>query len=213
MKKQKGLRPLESTLALLRNIDDVDDLRIIVKETGLDLSRRFGTDEYSQETLLSYYIHTANIRLVKALIEYGVDIEKRITRRNLTPLHYAVTFSSYTCVYYLLDAGANVNVVANDGCDILSNARDKRIIELLIDAGVNVQPGQIIDRYPHEYYALVQKRISSCRQSLLTMMHACTISRFRPLVEMLLSAARQSWVMRGGEGCGPRGHHWELKKN
>lgn len=58
------------------------------------------------------------------------------------------------------------------------------------------------------YATLSNRRVQECRKALLAILFACNISSFRPVVEILLSAARQTWAMRGGEGCGPRGWLW-----
>lgn len=62
------------------------------------------------------------------------------------------------------------------------------------------------------YSAIVQKRIFSCRQSLLALLSACTASKlhnrggfapkgaFGALKDVMIQMASQSWAMRGGEG-------------
>lgn len=67
------------------------------------------------------------------------------------------------------------------------------------------------------YSLLSDRRVQECRKSLLALLSACTNSSshtkgpFGALRGVMIQIASQVWAMRGGEGCGPRGHTWILK--
>lgn len=88
---------------------------------------------------------------------------------------------------------------------------------LLIDYNVKPPPSSPIIREQFEtptkaieqYALLSNARARECKKRLLTILYVCKVSPFRPVVEILLCAARQVWAMKGGEGCGPRAHGWK----
>lgn len=115
-----------------------------------------------------------------------------------------------TCV---LESGANTNHTL-DFEDFITWGPIEGL--LLIDYNVKPPPSSPIIREQFEtptkvieqYVLLSNARARECKKCLLTISYACTISPFRALREILLCAARQVWVMKGVEGCGPRGHLW-----
>lgn len=68
------------------------------------------------------------------------------------------------------------------------------------------------------YISLVKCRIDMCRKSMLTLLWCCNSELFPPkrafgaLKGIIVQMTTQAWVMRGGEGCGARGHLWIKEK-
>lgn len=110
---------------------------------------------------------------------------------------------------FLLEAGADPNV-----CDatkrpliihcIATSQYD--LCRLLIDYGAN-SPER--GGYFPTYASISNHRVSECRQALLALLRACNQSS-SPLRGMMIQIATQVWRMKGGDGCGARGHNWDI---
>lgn len=107
-----------------------------------------------------------------------------------------------------------------------------RDIFLLIDFGAKIPDWTKteVEHYKIEeieaYASLSDRRVQECRKALLTLLRACTESSsyskgpfgggaafgggagFAALRDMMIQMTYQVWRIRGGEGCGPRGHKW-----
>ncbi len=100
--------------------------------------------------------------------ERGVVEAANIQQLRLTPLHYAV-LSGREMVELLIEKGANINMVSEDGPTLLHYAAafsDKReVVELLIEKRANVD---------------------AVNESKNTPLHAATLSGKREVVELLI---------------------------
>jgi ankyrin repeat protein len=68
---------------------------------------------------------SGNLAGVKALVESGVSANLR-NERGWTPLFYALTWKRMDVAQYLVDHGADVNSVDNDGMTLLDQMFDFR---------------------------------------------------------------------------------------
>lgn len=118
------------------------------------------------------------------------------------------------------DPGLSNIVSAHTTTHIINTTNALRyewFFELLMDYGSNM--GAPYNRR-HNYILLVKYRIAECRRALLALLSACDTSKlhnrgpfgggagFAALRGIMIQIASQAWAMRGGEGCGPRGHLW-----
>lgn len=141
------------------------------------------------------------------ILELGGQITNRVLAQ-LNPKYYKI----------LLEYGFNPDCNIYDKIPLLDSALSKYAsieeVCLLVDYGAKIPKrwdhiiNSPIIRQVEEYASLSDKRVQECKKCMLAMIHACNVSDFRALREILLYAARQVWRLRGGEGCGPRGHQW-----
>ncbi|WP_353280158.1 ankyrin repeat domain-containing protein [Wolbachia endosymbiont (group A) of Phasia obesa] len=133
--------------------------------------------------------------------ERGVVEAANIQQLRLTPLHYAV-LSGREMVELLIEKGANINMVSEDGPTLLHYAAafsDKReVVELLIKEGANVDAVNKVKNTPLHAAALSGKRevvefliekganINAVNESKNTPLHAATLSGKREVVELLI---------------------------
>lgn len=104
--------------------------------SGLDLNGR----DSSGTPLLNNAIRSENYEISKKLLKYSVDINIKSLDRGYSPLMDAVWKSHFRLVKLLIEAGADLNHVADDGQSVLILATgidNYDICEILIKAGAN----------------------------------------------------------------------------
>lgn len=215
--KQRG-RPTLETINLTKSIKTVDELQKFFDKRNEDpngyVIRGFNLISYAM-----VYSHTAD-HLVPLLIKYGVDLEKRSDADGMTSIQIAVYFARTHIVRMHIDYGADVFATSHADKNVMDyslTSHDDELFKILLDAGAplpkkpQITADEFVKRnydYVMQYHSTVQRRISSCRNSLLALLRLCNVSSFRALREMILQITFQVWAMRGGEGCGARGHGW-----
>ena len=133
--------------------------------------------------------------------ERGVVEAANIQQLRLTPLHYAV-LSGREMVELLIEKGANINMVSEDGPTLLHYAAafsDKReVVELLIKEGANVDAVDDNGNTPLFSAALSGKRemvelliekranVDAVNKVKNTPLHAAALSGKREVVEFLI---------------------------
>ncbi|WP_255324788.1 MULTISPECIES: ankyrin repeat domain-containing protein [unclassified Wolbachia] len=133
--------------------------------------------------------------------ERGVVEAANIQQLRLTPLHYAV-LSGREMVELLIEKGANINMVSEDGPTLLHYAAafsDKReVVELLIKEGANVDAVDDNGNTPLFSAALSGKRemvelliekranVDAVNKVKNTPLHAAALSGKREVVELLI---------------------------
>lgn len=137
---------------------------------------------------------------------------------------------------YFLDLGANPNMPFNSSMTPFNLfetyvlfATDISLGNILIDYGGKPTGGwsRFISQNQQaifstriinygRYAILSNRRVDECRKALLALLRICdnnssyTKGPFGALRGVMIQMASQVWAMRGGEGCGARGHKWVI---
>lgn len=89
-------------------------------------------------------IHTAaltgNVDVLEQHVMYGTDLNSKDPYANSTPLITASVFGKINAVKFLIDAGADLNALNNDGATALHSAAffcNTEIVEVLLEAGID----------------------------------------------------------------------------
>jgi uncharacterized protein len=122
------------------------------------LSIKGPTAEALAENLLRLAIDADDVRMVKKIIELGIDLNEQICGtyygKNVTPLQRACIINSLELVRVFVEAGADVNRAKLKGNSALALAVhpineygdpregfDTELVQILLRAGANVNPG------------------------------------------------------------------------
>ena len=84
-----------------------------------------------------------NLNAVKDLIEQGVNVDAKF--QDMTALWQASMSGALDVVQYLVDKGANVNVVSKSGGSPLwsaCNCRHQNVVKFLLDHGADINPSE-----------------------------------------------------------------------
>jgi len=109
-------------------------------ERGADV---YAVDQQQRNVLLWQIENSGSLAMIKALVEqYHFDVNQT-DEAGTSPLMLAVKRGNLDVVKYLVDRGANVNAVDNEGRNVLfylykHYAPDKRLLQYLITLGVDV---------------------------------------------------------------------------
>lgn len=113
---------------------------------------------------------------------------------------------------FLLEAGADPNVCDDTKTQLITHCivtSKYDLCRLLIDYGAN-SPEK--NDYFSTYASISNHRVSECRQALLALLRVCnqSSSPFGAALRcVMIQMATQVWRMKGGDGCGARGHKWD----
>lgn len=171
-----------------------------------------------------YNISNNETTIIDLTIIFGIKFQEPINIEVRSLLSLGANVSPYSlafCPNYVLDLffefGADPNMKAGQSNCYLIEFLEGHVrinsCTLCIDYGAKIpkdwdeRRNKLRDELI-EYSLLSNRRVQECKRCLLAIAYVCNISPFRPVGEILLSAARQVWAMRGGEGVGPRGHNW-----
>lgn len=111
---------------------DIELLNILIQH-GLDISQPY--DNYGN-TLISNAITRDNVEMVEALLQAGVNPNKK--QKYFTPFEEAVSMSKYQVIPSLITHGADVYGENNQGLERAIDSGDIKMVKVLIDAGVDV---------------------------------------------------------------------------
>ncbi|BBB26731.1 ankyrin repeat domain-containing protein [Amphritea japonica] len=131
--------PLFMAVQLSSNESDNKQLYSLIEKTvslGAGLNEFDGDDH---QTPLQLAIQTGDLDLVKLLVTLGADVNFKAEGLS-APIHIAAQESN-KIFHYLIDAGADLNVLDGDGDSVLQHALFNEQIELatwLLDQGVSV---------------------------------------------------------------------------
>ena len=88
---------------------------------------KVGVDKDVRDALGATALHASmfqsNLAVVKLLLEYGFDVNARVTKNGNTPLHYAVASNNLGAAQLLLQYYANKNIKNLEGLTPLDKAR------------------------------------------------------------------------------------------
>lgn len=85
--------------------------------------------------------------IMKMLIDHGADINSE-NAMNITPLSIAVVWDIFTSVQFLIENGANVHNINNQGENLLFSASNNNILQLLIEKGLDINSRDSRGRTP-----------------------------------------------------------------
>ena len=98
--------------------------------------------------------NTANVQhsleVMRLLLKAGCALETEVLKDGRTALYLAAEFSFSTLpIQFLLDAGANADIVSSTGVHIVKNAMELEVQQLLSDlTGVPIPPPRSVDPEP-----------------------------------------------------------------
>lgn len=98
---------------------------------------------------LGYAVRNSHLEVVRTLAEAGADVNLFEEDSDEPPLVTAAKQGNADVTLVLLDAGANVNDVGLNGFFALHLAKDARVMELLLDAGADIEQGIAQDQDGH----------------------------------------------------------------
>lgn len=131
-RSRSGVTPLMLTTSLER-------FNFLI-ERGADV---YAVDQQQRNVLLWQIENSGSLAMIKALVEqYHFDVNQT-DGAGTSPLMLAVKRGNLDVAKYLVDRGANVNAVDNEGHNVLfylykHYAPDKRLLQYLITLGVDV---------------------------------------------------------------------------
>jgi len=130
------ITPTAKLLALTESMNAGDAARVgELAKGGADVNAR----NKDGTTALIVAIDKGYTDVVKALLEFGADVNLPDKKKGYTPLFFATDFGNLDVVRILLGAGADANARANDGHGPLSVAWDHPdIVKALLEAGADV---------------------------------------------------------------------------
>jgi hypothetical protein len=111
---------------------------------------------------------------------------------------------------FLLEAGADPNICDPAGSSLIRNCLKTSkydLCRLFIDYGAKSPEKK---GYFPTYASISNHRVFQCRKALLALIRTCKRSKFPALRGIMLCLAKQVWRLRGGDGCGARGHKWDI---
>jgi ankyrin repeat protein len=110
---------------------------LLKKGANVNLTDSFG----SAPLYMAVCCEDADLSLIEHLIQKGADINYRNTSDGFTSLHHAISCGSDDVARLLIEKGANVNALADDGTTplILAAKNDSVFIaKILLERGANV---------------------------------------------------------------------------
>lgn len=195
--------------------DDIFDVLILVAKNGGVLFEEGTITKENVNNLLNHEAYDVKINwltiavslsnLSKKLVSKILEFEPNVLDETLALCH-PIFFR------LLLDYGVDVHKFFNANYYVTHNTHNDITHHhyAFVDYGIGTNEFMRYVNHPIAVgYAIRSDRcVQKCKGWLLTILYMCTRSAFRPVVEILLCAARQVWAMRGGEGCAPRGPLW-----
>ena len=119
----------------------------------LEIGENPNSTEQGNITFLHQAIRIGHLKIVQFLIYHGANVEAKTNGSKERPLHYAVKYSSEEMIKELLKNNIQINSLDRDHCTPLwlavSNGK-KEIVEVLIDAGADVNIQDNLNRKPLE---------------------------------------------------------------
>lgn len=110
----------------------LDDVRILLEQGGIDLNQPFGQG--------ITFLHSAVINnqenIAALLIQQGAKVDAQDTSTQATPLHLAALYGRENIANLLIQKGANVNAVMKFGITpllVASQFKQAQIVQLLLD--------------------------------------------------------------------------------
>ncbi|CBN74962.1 similar to ankyrin 2,3/unc44 [Ectocarpus siliculosus] len=117
---------------------------------GKDIFASFGTGGPCL-TALDLAVENGHLEVVRTLAEAGADVNLIYEDgyAEVPPLVTAAKQGNVDAALVLLDAGADVNGFGQDGFSALHQAKDVRVMEVLLNAGADIEQGITTDYDSH----------------------------------------------------------------
>ncbi|WP_417820204.1 ankyrin repeat domain-containing protein [Terasakiella sp.] len=111
----------DAGLHVAAHFGQYDQVMELLKDPNINVDER---DKFGG-TVLNAAIWQDDIRIIKALVDYGFDINARGTETGYTPLHDAVKAENKEALIYLLEIGADPHIKDNQNMDAMEFAREE----------------------------------------------------------------------------------------
>ncbi|MBN1185165.1 MAG: ankyrin repeat domain-containing protein [Bacteroidales bacterium] len=113
---------------------NIETVRRLIESKAVDLDEAQSTKKYF---FLIDAVTNGNIEIIEYLIAHGVDINEK-NSYGITPLSRAVNYSESEAIKILIRNGVNVNTKDDEGQTVIFDARDRSVVNQLIEAGARL---------------------------------------------------------------------------
>ena len=124
-KDKNGYTPLHQAVSMKKG----DSIEYLI-ESGADVNARTNHGVSVLHTSITYRVYT---ELVRLLVEAGANVNYSIPKHELFPLHYAMEEYDVKVFDLLIDAGADVNAIGDQGNSILHVAKKRGTNQYFIE--------------------------------------------------------------------------------
>ncbi|MFA6292053.1 MAG: ankyrin repeat domain-containing protein [Victivallales bacterium] len=131
MKTTRDFTPLH----IAAGADDVEFAELLISK-GADVNAKIDNGDTPINFAICSSGHNGSTKMVELLLKHGADINSNSKLES--PLMGACKYSYYDIVKYLVEQGADINLTSGSKAPALLYSDDKRIIELLVSKGADV---------------------------------------------------------------------------
>lgn len=117
----------DAGLHVAAHFGQYDQMMELLKDPTVNVDER---DKFGG-TVLHAAIWQDDMRIIKALVDYGFDINARGTKTGYTPLHDAIKAENKDALRYLLEKGADLRIKDNQNMDVMEFAREEEATKLI----------------------------------------------------------------------------------
>ncbi|RFN49398.1 hypothetical protein FIE12Z_6293 [Fusarium flagelliforme] len=153
--------------ACMRSTSNMEVMRFLVEKKGANVNARDPDGLTALHWLAGgqYWWHHA--QAIPYLLSKGADLEARSDGGHTPLLHSSARWGAFraTAMKVLIDYGADVNTVGDNGVGCLSYAAlNETLVQLLVDHGAEVSPMSILNAIQHRQAEVLRILLSSNEQ-------------------------------------------------